>query len=268
MPPPAQAAAKPGALEDFLEDIDRLFWLPRPMPAPADRARALVDSIDWSQPTIVVWVPGTNDHEVPDHLRRRLATVHGPAAYCMDYVSTWQVRTSEPDGEATLRELLSLVARHKRPGQKFVLIGESQGAWVISEVLKDPMFASIVDRASLLAHPALASAHAHDSTSTDVHLDPKRVHEFNTPGDVVTREVGKSSSRVIDLVDSFASLRIGRSLGLVGEILLTDPGLVQALIASQLFRVNGTQNPHSSEALMQGAVDWILERPADTSSSH
>ncbi len=260
----AAAVAAPssarGVLADFLDDIDSLFVPAVPLPSPADRARALVDRIDWSQPTIVIWVPGTNDHEVPDHVRQRLRDAGGPEAYAIDYQSTWHLRSSVPDGEAALRELLELVAKRKRRGQRVVLIGESQGAWVISSVLRDPKLAKVVDRASLVAHPALAPAHVHDSTSFDDRLDPKRSREFNRDGDVVTRELGRSAPRVLEIVDSFASLEVGKALKGALTVAVTDFGVLQALVASQLFRVKGEANPHGSDDLMRDAVDWILDR--------
>lgn len=256
---PAQAPTK-GALTDFLEDIDSLFVPPIPLPPPADRARALADRIDWTQPTIVIWVPGTNGHDVPEKVQARLRAAKGPAAYAIDYTSTWQLRTSVPDGEAALRELLQLVARRKRAGQRVVLLGESQGAWVISSVLRDPALAAVVDRAALVAHPALAPAHVHDSTSVEDRLDPSRTREFNRPGDVVTRELGASAPRVLDVVHDFASLEVGRALRGALTIAFTDFGVLQALVASQLFRVEGKQNPHASADLLADAVAWVLGR--------
>ncbi|MCW2920381.1 MAG: hypothetical protein JWL76_255 [Thermoleophilia bacterium] len=250
----------PSALQDFASDIDALFVPPRQLPAPGDRARALVDSIDWTQPVVVIWIPGTSGHEVPEHVAQRLAAAGGPAAHTLQYQATWRLRESVPDGEATLRAVLELVGtRRRRRGQRVVLLGESQGAWIISSILREPRFAKLVHRASLVAHPALAPAHAHESTSTQERLGPA-VREFNGAADVVTREVGKSHDVVLDVVDSFARLEVGRALkGAVG-ILLTNPGLLQVLVASQVFRVKGAVNPHGSDDLMSDAIAWILGR--------
>lgn len=179
----------------------------------------------------------------------------------MPYQATWRLRESVPDGEATLRALLELVHARKRPGQKFLLLGESQGAWVISSVLRDPRLAKLVDRASLVAHPAMAPAHVHPSTSATERLD-SRVREFNSTTDVVTREVGPSADAAIEIVDSFARLEVGRALRRTLGVLVTNPGLLQALVASQLFRIRGEQNPHEAGDHMQFAVDWILGRTA------
>ena len=252
-------AAPPSALQDFARDIDQLFLPPPPLSSPEDRARALVESIDWTRPVVVIWVPGTSGYDIPAHVAARLRAAGGPTAYGMSYQATWRLKDSVRDGEATLRAVLELVATRKRPGQRVVLLGESQGAWVISSILRDPRLAKLVDRASLVAHPALAPAHVHESTSVTERLD-SRVREFNSSTDVVTREVGKSADVVLDVVDSFARLDIGRALRGAGRILLTNPGLLQALVASQLFRVKGETNPHASGDFMADAIAWILGR--------
>ena len=256
------AASAPSALSEFARDIDSLFVPPPPLPSPETRAQALAASIDWSQQTIVVWVPGTSDHEVPTHVADRIRKAGGPAAYAMLYQATWRLRDSVPDGEATLRAFMELVAKRRRPGQRIVLIGESQGAWVISSIMRDPALAKHVFRASLVAHPSMAPAHVHESTSTDERLTAAKVREFNGETDVVTREVGESAETAIDVVDSFARLDVGRALGRAAKILVTNPGLIQALVASQLFRLRGQSNPHSSSDLMTDAVTWVLGKQA------
>ncbi len=256
----AVTAPARSAIDQFIADVDSLFVQPVAKAAPADRAKRLVDSIDWSQPTIVIWVPGTSEHDVPARVADALRAAHGPNAYFVDYVATWQLKRSVPDGEATLRATLELAARRKRPGQRLVLIGESQGAWLISSVLRDPALAAIVDKASLVAHPGLAPAHVHESESAATRLDPSRVREFNREGDVVARDLGASSARALDAVDAFADLRIGEALGDALAIAVTNPGVLGALIASQLFRVEGKTNPHESADFLRDAVQWILAR--------
>ncbi len=250
-------AAAPSALQDFASDLDQMFVPPQPLPAPEVRARRVADAIDWSQPVIVIWISGTSGHDVPEHVAERLRAAGGPAAALVPYQATWRLRDSVPDGEATLRALMELVIARTRPGQRVVLLGESQGAWIISSVLREPRFAKAIYRASLVAHPAMAPAHVHESTSADERLGPS-VREFNGATDVVTREVGRSADAVLDVVDSFARLEVGRALRRTLGILVTNPGLVQALVASQLFRVKGETNPHDSSDYMTDAIAWIL----------
>lgn len=250
----------------LLRDVDRLFVPPRPLPSPEARARAVVEALDWSQPLVAIWVPGTNEHAIADDVaaaftRARLTNVaHVP------YQATWRLSESVPDGEATLRAVLELARRRLRPGQKLVLLGQSQGAWVISSILRDPAHARLVHRAALVAHPALAPAHAHDTAVPSQRLD-RGVREFNEPTDVVTRDLGRSGPAALQVVDSFARLEVGRALAGALGVAVRDPGVLQALVASQLFRLRGQVNPHESGGLLDEALRWALAGGARDSTA-
>lgn len=251
------SAAPGGALGGLLRDMDRLFLPPRPLPTPADRARAVVDSLDWSQDLIVIWLPGTSEHDIAPDVAESFTRKHLRNVAYVPYQATWRLAESVPDGEETLRDVLALVRARKRPGQRVVLLGQSQGAWVISSVLRDPALAAIVDKVGLVAHPALAPAHAHDTSLPTPRLDA-RVREFNSQTDVVTRDLGKSGPAALTIVNAFAHLEIGTALKGALGIAIHDPAVLQALIASQLFRVKGGNNPHESGNLLDQAIDWVL----------
>jgi hypothetical protein len=264
MPVAAIASApysKPSGLRGLAHDLDALFRPPPALAPIARRAQDVVDAIDWTQPLVVIWVPGTSGHELSPELTRLLAARGITNATFMPYQATWRFRDSVPDGEATLHAVLELVKTRRRPGQRVVLLGESQGAWIISSVLRDPALAALVDRVALVAHPALAPAHTHALSTPTTHLDA-RVHEFNDEHDVVTRDLGRSAPAALDVIDSFARLEVGHALlGALG-IAVRNPAVIQALIASQLFRVNGTDNPHHAGTLMEQALAWALDAPA------
>lgn len=251
----SQAAG--GALGGLLRDLDKLFVPPRPLPSPADRAQAVIDEIDWSLPTIVLWMPGTSERGVAEDVATVLDGKRRPRAVAVPYQATWRLADSVPDGEATLRAVLERVRARLRPGQKVVLLGQSQGAWIISSVLLEPKYARIVHRVGLVAHPSLAPAHGHDTTVPTARLG-RKVREFNADSDVVTKDLGRSGPAALSVVDSFARLEVGRAfVGALG-IAVRDPGVLQALIASQLFRLRGGINPHESGSLLEQAVDWVL----------
>jgi hypothetical protein len=111
----------------------------------------------------------------------------------------------------------------------------------------------------------MAPAHAHEATSDEIVRLDARVREFNAPDDVVTKDVGDSADAVLDVVDSFARLDIGRALAKALGIAVTNPALVQALVASQLFRLRGDDNPHETEDLVDDAVEWVLDAPTPSS---
>lgn len=253
----SRAAGVSGALGGLRRDLDRLFLPPRVLPPVDERARTVVDQIDWSQDTIVIWMPGTSEHGIAPDVAKCFARRNLRGVVAVPYQATWRLADSVPDGEATLRAVLDLVRSRRRPGQRVILLGQSQGAWVISSVLLDQKYARLVDRVGLVAHPALAPAHGHDTSAPSAKLN-KRVREFNDPGDVVTRDLGEAGPKAIAVVDSFARLEIARALAGALGIAIRDPAVLQTLIASQLFRVKGGVNPHESGSLLDQALDWVL----------
>lgn len=251
----ASAAPSGGTLGGLLRDLDRMFLPPRMLPTPVERARAVVDAIDWSLDTIVLWVPGTSEHGIADDVAAAFRRRRIRGAVAVPYQATWRLVDSVPDGEATLRAVLDLVRARRRPGQRIVLLGQSQGAWIISSVLRDPNHARGIHRVGLVAHPALAPAHSHGTTGPSDRLGPS-VREFNDPDDLVTRDLGPNARAALGIVDAFARLDLGRAFGGALKVIVKDPALLQALVASQLFRVKGTDNPHEPGAVLDEAIAW------------
>lgn len=268
MTPVARIAnAAPAGLGGLLRDVDRLFVPPRPLPSAHARARAVVDALDWSQSLVAIWVPGTNEHAIAEDVAAAFDRAGLRNVAHVPYQATWRLAESVPDGEATLRAVLELVRARLRHGQKLVLLGQSQGAWVISSILRDPTYAAMVHRAALVAHPALAPAHAHETALPTDRLPARRVREFNEPTDVVTRDLGRSAPAALRIVDSFARMEVGRALAGALGVAVRDPGVLQALLASQLFRLRGEVNPHESGGLLDEAVGWALGAGARDSAA-
>ncbi|MCW2928532.1 MAG: hypothetical protein JWM86_2500 [Thermoleophilia bacterium] len=262
-----RAAPKVGALQDFANDLDNMFTPPVPLPSPAVRAARTIAEIDWTADTIVIWVPGTSGHGVEPKVLEALGGVTGaPRAVAVEYQATWRLRESVPDGEAALRAVLELVAARRRRGQRVVLLGESQGAWVISSVLRDPKFARLVSRAALVAHPGMAPAHAHATAGGLDTLDARRVREFNRDGDLVTRDLGPNAAAAVEVVDAFARIEIGRALAGTIGLAFRAPSLLGGLVSSQLFRMKGTANPHAASDLLAEAVAWALRDGTSTNA--
>lgn len=257
---PVRSPSAMSALSGLLSDLDRLFVPPPPLPDVAARVGAVLRQIDWSGPLIVLWVPGTNTHGVPRHVAAGMARLLGAGirAVHIPYQSTWRFRDSVPDGEAVLAGVMRGIARRRRRGQRVVLLGESQGAWIISSVLRDAALARLVERAALIAHPGTAPSHVHATSRGKGELG-RFVREFNNPRDIATRDPGVQTERVVDMVDAFARLEMGRALRHAVSVLTRDPAVVQALVASQLFRLQGTANPHDSESVLTQALRWAFE---------
>lgn len=128
----------------------------------ADDARRVLQSIDWSKPDIVIWIPGTGEHDMDPAFRDAAEDSYkdGTASIAyLRYAASTDLHTSVPTGIATLKLVLEGIAAHG--GVHRVLIaGQDQGAWIAGEVLADPAMRRVVDRTVLLGHPA-AAAHSY-----------------------------------------------------------------------------------------------------------
>jgi hypothetical protein len=210
-----------------------------------DEARARRDAdaalakIDFSKRDIVLWVPGTDGHEVdPYFLRSGEYTSRAGdsiSVSAVDYVSTWELRDSCPTGIVTLKLVLQGIKDRlgDKIGDHHILLGGlSQGAWVIGEALADKQYGDIVERAVLFGHPWLA-AHQYNSGQ-----DP-RVRVVNHQDDQVTLPVAGSAA---DGLDAMAAVRMGR--------LKTSLPLLLRTIA---------KNPHHGWLLAKGyTYEWPI----------
>lgn len=151
-------------------------------------ARAAADrtlkGIHWDRDVIVISVPGTEwglTHELVDGIKARVGE-RGASVVQLRYPGTADhMRQSVGQGEATLRLVLEEIQRRDPGGTRYhvALQGESQGAWVINDVLARTPFAKTVDRVDVFGLPA---------TVTDdraLRSDP-RAHVTNHPIDPIT----------------------------------------------------------------------------------
>ncbi|MCW2950318.1 MAG: hypothetical protein JWN41_1331 [Thermoleophilia bacterium] len=179
---------------------------------PVDEARARADAaktlaqIDFSKRDLMLWVPGTDGHEVDSTFARARAYAAQPSdsvsLSAVDYMSTWDLRTSCPTGIATLKLVLAGIKARlgaDMANHRVMLGGLSQGAWIIGEVMADRRYSDIVQRAVLMGHPWLA-AHQYNSGQ-----DP-RVRVVNHFDDQVTLPVAGSAA---DGLDTMAAIHTG-----------------------------------------------------------
>jgi hypothetical protein len=210
-------------------------------PFPVDMARAQADarntlnSIDWSKSDIVIWVPGTDNHNVApafeDAVRASWST-GGVSLTKLDYEASWDMRPSVATGIATMKLVLAGIAAHGG-NHRIMLAGESQGAWVIGEALADPMLRKVVDRAMLLGHPGLA-AHHYDGTDPDI-------REYNHEGDLVAMPVHGDAGKALDAMTAIHQLQLWK-FGTMAEAVLANPQQGVALLRTVLAGLPGIKN--------------------------
>jgi len=216
----------------LVDALRRIMAEPPVMASVQSRVDAIVRSIDWSAPRIVIYVRGTSERDVRPEIRAAFTkAMPGVPLHQIEYQASWRFDDSVPDGAAVLRGVLEAIAKRRRPGQQVLLAGESQGAWVISSVLADQRMSAIVTRAVLWGAPAAGPVDFADGH------DP-RVREFNNTGDVVTMDFGAKANRLlIGAIDQFARKDIvGGVLPILGYA-ITHPAALGALLTAQAWRV-------------------------------
>lgn len=172
-------------------------------PADPGRVQSIVDEtwrgIDTSQQDIVLWAPGTLRSAIPGEFVHGVEQAFGPSVSVsklptrMDY----QIMQGVADTAAALREIVARLHDQRRPGQRILLAGESQGSWAIGAALTDPQTRGAVDRTVLWGNPGI-SPHQFESGA-----DP-RVVELTDEYDVVAQPLRGDGPMVLEgLSDTF-----------------------------------------------------------------
>lgn len=169
-----------------------------------------IPQIDFSKDVIVVWVPGTNDRNIPKVFLREINTAFKNSTVVLsDYVATWNFSVSIPHGVFTLAAILNHIKKNKKKNAKVFLAGQSQGALVVGEAMAKKEYFSLVNRAVLFSHPGV-SKHHYEGAS--------KVVEFNNQYDVTTFEWGQSDEdkeKIIRAVDEFMTGDLTKALYLL-----------------------------------------------------
>jgi len=132
------------------------------------------------------------------------------------------------------------------------LAGESQGAWAISETVKDPAMRARVSRMVLLGHPWVASTHYDDGH------DPN-VMEINRRVDIITRPLNGDAQGAVEAVEQIFQRKIG-NIGKLVRALVDNPlsAYLLALTGIRLLTPGGPdRDPHNYEDAMNAAVQFL-----------
>lgn len=227
--------------------------LPAPdmLQARRDAERTLAE-LDLTRQVIVLWLPGTNRSGIP-------VTFSAPAhaawgAYLslaeLRYPASLDVRRGVATGIATLEIVLAAIAAS---GRHIVHVaGESQGSWVITEVLSNPRMRRIVDRAALLSNPWPASHHYVDGH------DP-RVLELDRRVDLVARRINGNVNDALEAAEGVLRFDL-RAIPKLLKVAWNNPGsaLLLASTGLRLLTPGGRdRDPHNYEDMMPGAVRFL-----------
>jgi len=218
-------------------------------------AQKVLDSIDFSKRDIVIWAPGTSNHGTHPAFEAAIKDSYRDGAasqVALEYEATWHLRRSLPTGIATMRLVLEGI-RARGGDHRVLLSGESQGAWIIGEVLADPAVSSVVDRAILVGHPWLAK-HQYDQGQDS------RVRVINHDGDQVALPVRGDATVGLDAMIAIRTLDLSR-LGDVVKALAANPDHAVKLLANIAYSLPGLKklltNPHVYDGDMARAVEYL-----------
>ncbi|MCW2949711.1 MAG: hypothetical protein JWN41_724, partial [Thermoleophilia bacterium] len=229
-------------------------------------ARTVLAAIDFSRRDIVIWVPGTNYSGVRPAFRRALRAAQVGAGdgggdraslTALLYEGSWHIRRSLPTGMATLKLVLQGVARRLESSSTehaIYLAGESQGAWIIGEIVADAEVGPLVTRAVLMGHPFVAGHKYGDGQD-------ERVAVINNEGDQVTLGFRGEPSHGLDAMIALRTLQLSRGLSRHVRALGTNLDHVGRMLLSIGYYVprirECLRNPHNYNVDMPRAVDFL-----------
>jgi hypothetical protein len=229
-------------------------------------AQKVLDAIDFSKRDIVIWAPGTSNHGPHPAFEDAVTEAYrgeGSNLVALEYEATWNLRSSLPTGIATMRLVLEGI-KARGGDHRILLSGESQGAWIIGEVLADPAVSSIVDRAVLVGHPWLA-AHQYDKGQD------ARVRVINHDGDMVAMPVKGDPTVGLDAILAIRTLDVTLAGSLVKGI-FANPKQGVELLKSLIFAVPGlkslVKNPHVYDGEMSRVVEFLRHGRLPISDEH
>ena len=205
---------------------------------------------------IILWVPGTNNHSRPQAFVRAAKQ----PVQLVDYEASWRFSSSLVDGYDRLVEALLAAQRKRKPGQRILLAGESQGALLISKVLMNPRYAAVVDKAVLLGHPGISPIHYKypDAGVLEINhvLDPATFHWTDHP------------TALIEAIDKISRLNLKSfsTLPIFARVFLDHPfesvwaGVLALGHLHPLSRL--IPNPHDYSRNMAQAARWLVSTEA------
>jgi hypothetical protein len=233
------------------------MWTPDLAEARRQADRTLAQ-LDLSRPgPIVLWVPGTSSHAVPAAFAQAvdgLRALGSAQVGLVDYPATWHMRSSVTTGYVALELVLDEIRRRRGANAQVLLAGESQGAWIIGELLTDPRYARLVRRATLLGHPAPARTHYPALGSAEA--DSSRAVEINNRADHVPDTPHASPVTVLNAMEYIGTGNIVGGLPWLLRIAMSDPGY---LLQAGFNALRGTAlsmfgDPHDYASRMQEAA--------------
>lgn len=238
----------------FTVELANFFTPPTPHPPVEARVAAILAQIPETQTTVALWMPGTSETSV--HPAFQMEWVHrtGTPAILLPYEASWRLVGSLADGEAILRGVLDGLAARRTP-PTLHLAGESQGAWAIANVLREPGRRAQVARVAVFGMPGLAPYRPADE-------DPNWL-TINHDKDPIVYPVEGDTTALREAIDTLAR---GKFLKCIPGFLATavaNPKLLRVFVWNKLTLLLSPNmpDPHNYAPAMSRGVDFLLNFP-------
>jgi hypothetical protein len=212
-------------------------------------AAQVLGRIDWSQRDILLVVPGTGDRGLLREQHEEIAKAWprgGVTVAFVDYDTTWNFTRSVPQGMETLRKVLAGIAAHGG-GHRVLLVGQSQGALLIGEAMREPAVRDMVTRASILGHPWISRTEYKPGT------DPKVWEHTNADDPLASHIVGPAKQAV----EAISKLLQGDIVGAAPAFLTQGWFNIPQAVNTAIWAVRGKMGvPHWLMHDPHSYVDW------------
>ena len=215
--------------------------------------------IDRTADDIVVWVPGTMRKRIPSYFTAGVRDAFRGRDVSLVKLPThpdYQIAQGVADSAEAVRQLVRQLDEQRRPGQRILLAGESQGAWAMGVALEDPDVRDAVDRAVVWGNPGL-QPHQYDGAGDG------KVLELTDELDVVGRHVNGDSQLVLDAMSNFMDGDLTQAWRLPA-IAVNNPHSTSLLLRSGLrIQTPGgfERDPHNHREFMGAAARFLSDAP-------
>lgn len=206
-------------------------------------AAEILKRIDWSQRDILIVVPGTGDRGLLREQHDQIARTWpkgGVSVAFVDYDTSWNFTRSVPQGMETLRLVLAGIAA-RGGGRRVFLVGQSQGALIIGEAMREQAVRDMVTRASILGHPWISR------TAYPRGFDPK-VWQHTNPDDPLASHINGSARQAVEAI---SMLLRGDLLGALPALVTQGPLNLPQAIGTLVWAVRGKA----------GVPHWLMKDP-------
>jgi hypothetical protein len=226
----------------------------------ASEVKATLDDLDRTADDLVIWVPGTMRGRIPGAFSDGVKQAFQGRDVSLVKLPThpdYQIVQGVADSAESVRQIVRELDATRKPGQRILLAGESQGAWSLGIALQDPDVRDAVDRSVVWGNPGL-QPHQFDGAGDG------RMLELSDELDVVGRPVYGNPTLLTDALSGFMDGDVSQAWRL--PAIAVNNGHSTTLLlrtAGRLLTPGGyDRDPHNHREFMGAAARFLADAPA------